>query len=83
MDYLTKGKIDLSSLLTILALFAMFPMVFAGTMTISAIRKREYDFAMKSGAVFVVLLLIIIIAPKGKPFESDGCTSYGHFASDC
>ncbi|OYR25777.1 hypothetical protein CEV34_2690 [Brucella pseudogrignonensis] len=52
-------------------------------MSISALRKKEHDFAMKSGAVFLVCLLIVVIAPKGKPHMSDGCRSYGRFATDC
>ncbi len=70
-------------LFTLLAVLAFIPMIFAGLMTISAIRKKEYDFALKSGAVFLVCLLIVVIAPKGKPHLSDGCRSYGRFASDC
>lgn len=70
-------------LLTLLAVLAFFPMIFAGLMTISAVRKKEYDFAIKSGAIFIVCLLIVVMAPKGKPHMSDGCRSYGHFASDC
>jgi len=70
-------------LLTLLAVLAFIPMIFAGLMTFSAIRKKEYDFAAKSGAVFIVCLLIVVIAPKGKPHMSDGCRSYGRFASDC
>lgn len=70
-------------LFTLLAVLAFFPMIFSGLMAISAIRKREYDFAMKSGAVFLACLLIVVIAPKGKAHLSDGCRSYGRFASDC
>ncbi len=70
-------------LFTLLAVLAFFPMIFAGLMTISAIRKREYDFALKSGAVFLACLLIVVVAPKGKLQMSDGCRSYGRFASDC
>ncbi|OYR12323.1 hypothetical protein [Brucella grignonensis] len=70
-------------LLTLLAIFAFFPMVIAALMTISALRRKEHDFAMKSGAVFLVCLLIVVIAPKGKPHMSDGCRFYGRFASDC
>lgn len=70
-------------LFTLLAVLAFFPMIFAGLMTFSAIRKKEYDFALKSGAVFLACLLVVVIAPKGKPHMSDGCRSYGRFASDC
>lgn len=70
-------------LFTLLAVVAFFPMIFAGLMTISAIRKREYDFALKSGAVFLACLLIVAVAPKGKSHMSDDCRSYGRFASDC
>jgi hypothetical protein len=70
-------------LIQLLAVLAFFPMIIAGLMTFSAVRKKEYDFAMKSGAVFLVCLLIVVIAPKGKPHMSDGCRSYGRFASDC
>ena len=70
-------------LLTLLAVLAFFPMIFAGLMTISAVRKKEYDFAIKSGAIFIACLLIVVMAPKGKPHMSDGCRSYGRFASDC
>ncbi|PQA71709.1 hypothetical protein C3731_20700 [Brucella oryzae] len=70
-------------LFTLLAVLAFFPMIFACLMTISAIRKSEFDFALKSGAVFLVCLLIVVVAPKGKPHMSDGCRSYGRFASDC
>ncbi len=70
-------------LFTLLAVLAFFPMIFAGLMTISAIRQREFDFAIKSGSVFLACLLIVMIAPKGKEHLSDGCRSYGRFASDC
>lgn len=70
-------------LFTLLAVLAFFPMIMAGLMTFSALRKKEYDFAAKSGAVFVVCMLIVVIAPKGKPHLSDGCRSYGRFASEC
>lgn len=70
-------------LLTLLAVLAFFPMIFAGLMTISAVRKKKYDFAIKSGAIFIASLLIVVMAPKGKPHMSDGCRSYGRFASDC
>ncbi|OEI82471.1 MULTISPECIES: hypothetical protein [unclassified Brucella] len=70
-------------LFTLLAVLAFFPMIFASLMTISAIRKREYDFALKSGAVCLACLLIVVIAPKGAAHLSDGCQSYGRFASDC
>lgn len=70
-------------LFTLLAVLAFFPMIFAGLMTISAIRNREYDFALKSGAVFLTCLLIVAVVPKGKPHMLDGCRSYGRFASDC
>ncbi len=70
-------------LLTLLAVLAFFPMIFAALMTFSAIRKKEYEFAIKSGAVFLICLFIVVMAPKGKPHLSDGCRSYGRFASDC
>lgn len=70
-------------LIQLLAVLAFFPMIIAALMTISALRKKEYDFATKSGAVFLACLMIVIIAPKGKSHISDGCRSYGRFASDC
>jgi len=70
-------------LFTLLAVLAFYPMIFAGLMTVSAIRKAEYDFALKSGAVCLACLLVVVIAPKGKAHLSDGCRSYGRFASDC
>ncbi len=73
----------MSLLLTILAVLCFFPMIYAGIMTFSALRKREYEFAIKAGAAFIALLFVVVVAPKGKPHLSDGCRSYGHFASDC
>jgi len=72
-----------SSLLTILAVLCFFPMIYAGIMTFSALRKREYEFAIKAGAAFVALIFVVVLAPKGKPHLSDGCRTYGHFSNDC
>lgn len=75
----------MSFLFSLIAVFAFFPMVFAGLMTFSALRSKEYDFAMKSGAVFVVCLLIVAVAPKGAgtPNISNDCQYYGRFARGC
>lgn len=73
----------MSSLLTILAVLCFFPMIYAGIMTLSALKNREYEFAIKAGAAFIALAFVVIAAPKGKPHMSDGCRSYGHFATDC
>lgn len=56
-----------------LAMFALFVAPFAGWVSYRAYRENERHLALKSGAVFIVALLLWVGAPKVKIQQADNC----------
>lgn len=71
-------------MLSVLGVFAFFPMVISGFVAYGLFREKDFPSAIKATMVCIICLVFVAAAPKAKTFTSDEeCTRYSKWATTC